>query len=83
MRPGRREQTDLRTQLCLPSRSSSTTLTVSDGEYPAHPSPETRDPREALPAGGRGGGEEERLRATGVRGRIRGARVPPVSKPSG
>lgn len=37
--------------------SNSTTLAVPDGAPPPRPYHRTRDPREALPAGGRGGGK--------------------------
>lgn len=37
--------------------SNSTTLAVPDGASPPRPYHRTRDPREALPAGGRGGGK--------------------------
>lgn len=56
---------ELRPELFLPSRSSSTTPAAPDGAYPPRPSPETQDPPGSPP--GAGEGREKGYGATGVR----------------
>lgn len=77
---GGRSRRELRPELSLLSRSSSTTPAAPDGAHPPRPSPGTRDPREVLPAWGEG--KEKGCGATGVRGMTREP-MPPVSRPFG
>lgn len=57
---------ELRPELSLLSRSSSTTLVASDGAHPLCSSPGTRDPLEVLLAWGRGGRKAVEQLVSGV-----------------